>query len=54
MTPDEFVEKARIDAVKAEKNIITYVSTENTRCEKGEITAAAPKRNPPPAEKIIS
>jgi integrase len=40
MTPDEFVKNAKIDAVKAEKDIISFVSTENARCEKGEITAA--------------
>jgi integrase len=40
MTPDEFVEKARIDPIKAEKEIISFVSSENARCEKGEITAA--------------
>jgi integrase len=40
MTPDEFVEIAKIDRAKAEKNIISFVSTENARCEKGQITAA--------------
>jgi hypothetical protein len=40
MTPDEFVKNAKIDAVKAEKKVISFVSTENARCEKGEITAA--------------
>ncbi|MDQ6667773.1 MAG: site-specific integrase, partial [Thermoproteota archaeon] len=40
MTPDEFVEKGKIDPVSAEKDIISFVSTENARCEKGEITAA--------------
>lgn len=40
MTPDEFIKNAKIDPIKAEKSIITYVSSENTRCEKGEITAA--------------
>jgi hypothetical protein len=39
MTPDEFVEKGKIDPINAEKDIIS-VSTENARCEKGEITAA--------------
>jgi len=40
MTPDEFVQEAQIDPIKAEKKIISFVSVENARCEKGEITAA--------------
>jgi integrase len=40
MTPDEFAQEAKIDPIKAEKKAISFVSAENTRCEKGEITAA--------------
>jgi len=40
MTPDEFVDKAHMQPGGAEKKIISFVSSENERYEKGEITAA--------------
>jgi len=40
MTPDEFVLEAQIGPIRSEKKVISFVSTENARCEKGEITAA--------------
>jgi integrase len=40
MTPDEFVDKAKMQPGEADKKIISFVSTENERHEKGEITAA--------------
>ena len=40
MKPDEFVENARTSPSDAEKNIISYVTSQNARLGKGEITAA--------------
>jgi integrase len=40
ITPDEFVQEAQTEPIKTEKKIISFVSTENARCERGEITAA--------------
>jgi len=40
MKPDEFVENARTSPSDAEKNIISYLTSQNARLGKGEITAA--------------
>jgi hypothetical protein len=40
MTPDEFVLEAQICPISSEKKVISFVSTENARCEKGEVIAA--------------
>jgi hypothetical protein len=40
MTPEQFVEKARTSALEAENRIISYVSAQNARFDKREITAA--------------
>jgi integrase len=40
MRPDEFVHKAKMKPGEAEKKIISFVSMQNERYEKGEITAA--------------
>ncbi|HXX97704.1 MAG TPA: hypothetical protein VEL11_11375 [Candidatus Bathyarchaeia archaeon] len=40
MTPDEFVNKAQMQPGEVEKKIISFVSSDNERYEKGEITAA--------------
>jgi hypothetical protein len=40
MTPVEFVLEVQICPISSEKKVISFVSTENARCEKGEVIAA--------------
>ena len=39
MTPDEFVNLAKKNPLLAERKIISFISTQNLRAEKGEITS---------------